>query len=90
MRCGQLGGATNAVGAQRALVLPARSKLYQRRERGLHDAGRRLEPLLQDLIRGDLSGWQHLIQNGLEYSAQFTMERKRVTIVAIWREILAG
>jgi hypothetical protein len=90
MRSGTLVGGYHGVGAQRALIPsgPNQNCVIAENEDYITLA-RRLEPLLADLLKGDLSDWQKLIDNGLQTSARYTLEREEASIVAIWREILA-
>ncbi len=89
MRSGTIAAGYDGVGSQQALVAsgPKQNCIIAENEDYM-TLGRLLEPLLEDLVRGDWSRWQPIVQNGLEYSAQFTLEREEKTIVAIWREIL--
>ena len=91
MRCGTIVAGYSAVGAQCALIAAGAGRNCISAENGDYATlAMRLEPLLQDMLRGDCSAWQPLIRNALDYSAQYTLEREERTIVAIWREILGA
>lgn len=49
----------------------------------------RMAPLLDDILAGDLSRWQQVINNGVQTAVPYTLEREEASVVAIWRAILA-
>lgn len=91
MRCGTIVAGYGAIGARQALVGSGPGRNCITAENGDYATlAMELEPLLQDILRGDLSAWQPVVRNALAYSAQYTLEREEQTIVAIWRRILGG
>lgn len=48
-----------------------------------------MEPLLDDILAGDLNRWRPLIDNGQKLAARHTLEREEASVVKIWQEILS-
>lgn len=91
MRCGTIVAGYGAVGARQALVGTGPGRNCITAENGDYAAlAMALEPLLQDILRGDLSAWGPVIRNAREYTEQYTLEREEKSVVAIWRQILGG
>jgi glycosyltransferase involved in cell wall biosynthesis len=89
MRSGTIVAGYNAVGAKQALVgTGPRQNCICAENEDYFSLGMQFEPLLQGILRGDVSAWQPVIQNALDYSSQFTLEREERSVVAIWRAIL--
>lgn len=91
MRSGTIVAGYNGVGARQALIAsgPDKNCIMAENEDYISLAYQ-LEPLLDDILTGDLKRWKPLIDNGLKTSAAYTLEREEASVVAIWREILAG
>lgn len=51
---------------------------------------KKMAPLLADLAKGEGKKWEFLIANGLSLSARYTLEKEEASIIAVWKEILAG
>jgi hypothetical protein len=90
MRSGTIIAGYNGVGAQHALIPsgPDKNCVIAQNEDYMALAYQ-LEPLLIDILAGNLSRWQQVINNGLQTSAQYTLKREEASIVGIWQEILA-
>jgi glycosyltransferase involved in cell wall biosynthesis len=91
MRSGTIVAGYDAVGGKRALVGKGPSRNCITAEN--HDyfaLGMQLEPLLRDILAGDLSAWQPIVENALEFSARFTLEREEESVVSIWRSLLCA
>jgi hypothetical protein len=49
-----------------------------------------LEPVLHDILRGDMSNWSGILENAANLSAVYTEYAETNSVVAVWREILAA
>ena len=91
MRAGTLVAGYNSVGGQRELVGDGpRQNCILAENLDYVTLARRLELLLDDMLRGDLSRWAPVIQNGIELSRPFTLEEEERTACQAWQEILSA
>jgi hypothetical protein len=91
MRSGTLVAGYNAVGAQRQLIGSGeRQNCILAENEDYITLAWRLEPLVEDMLRGDTSRWQGILHNAIQTTAGFTMEREEASVASIWNKILAG
>jgi glycosyltransferase involved in cell wall biosynthesis len=89
MRAGTLVAGFNSVGGQEELVgAGPQQNCVLAENLDYVSLAYRLEPLLLDLIRGDLSRWDTVRQNALRFSATYTWEAEVESVVALWKDIL--
>jgi glycosyltransferase involved in cell wall biosynthesis len=91
MRAGTLVAGYNSVGGQRELLGDGpRQNCIQSENLDYVTLARRIEGLLDDMLRGDLGRWASVIQNGIKVSGAFTLEEEDRTAWTAWQEILAA
>ncbi len=91
MAAGTLVAGYNGVGGQRELVGEGERQNCVLAENGDYvTLARELEPVLQAVIRGDLSGWRDVIANGRATAAPFTVEDEERSVIAMWQAIVAS
>ncbi len=89
MRAGALVAGFDGVGSQRELIGSGdRQNCILAENLDYATLARRLEPLLDDLLRGDLSRWEAMRQNALAASAEYSLEAEEASVVSMWRSIL--
>ena len=89
MRAGTLVAGYNSVGGQRELIGSGPEQNCVLAENlDYVTLAQKLEPLLLDVLRGDMTQWNQIIHNGIEYSKKFTPEEQERTVVSAWKEIL--
>ena len=89
MQAGTLVAGYNSVGMQRELIgSGAEQNCILAENLDYITLAQKLEPLLLDVISGDMNRWTPVIQNGIECSKKFTMEEQERTVLLAWKEIL--
>jgi glycosyltransferase involved in cell wall biosynthesis len=90
MRAGTVVAGYNSVGGQRDLIAEGEKQNCILAENlDYVTLAQRLEPLLLDVLRGDLSRWGRVIANGIELSNHYTREEEERTTLLAWKNILA-
>jgi glycosyltransferase involved in cell wall biosynthesis len=91
MRAGTLVAGYNGVGGQRELIGAGETQNCVLSENlDYVNLARKLEPLLSDVLEGDLSRWDHVLRAGIELSNRYTLEEEERTVLGMWKEILDG
>ena len=89
MRAGTIVAGYNSVGGQQELVGEGpMQNCVLAPTMDYVTLARRLEPLLEDILRGDMSRWLAIRGNATKLSWQYTKEAEAASIVGAWQEIL--
>ena len=89
MRAGTLVAGYNSVGGQRELINSGpEQNCILAETMDYITLAQKLEPVLLDVINGNMNRWNTIIRNGVEYSKKFTPEEQERTVVLAWKEIL--
>lgn len=89
MRAGTIVAGFDSVGGQGMLVGEGEGRNCVLAETGDYfRLAQRLEPLLLDIITGDLSSWSLLIRNGRRFAAPHTPEAEEKSVLEFWRGVL--
>jgi hypothetical protein len=91
MRCRTLVAGYNSVGAQRELIGhgPKQNAILAE-TMDYVDLAMKLEPILTDLLKGDVSAIQPVIDNAYTLSQQYDRQSEEQSIIAMWREFLGS
>jgi hypothetical protein len=91
MACGALVAGFSGIGLSDVMRSSGEGANCLRVENGDYPRlARELEPLLSDLLAGDTSRWQHLVDGGIQTAAEHTKERERKSVVELWRELIGS
>jgi len=91
MRCGTLVAGFNGIGSREVFVGDGPAQNCITAENGDYATlAVRLEPVLKDILKNDMSAWQPVLQAALATAAPYTLEREERTLVELWRKLLAG
>jgi len=91
MRAGALVAGYDGVGGQRELI--GKGDKQNRILAGNFDyvtRAQKLEPVLLDIIKGDMSRWEPIIRNSIELSQHYTLEREEESVLAAWQALLSA
>jgi len=91
MRSGTIVAGYNGVGGQGIFIPsgPDQNSIMAENEDYITLAYQ-MAPLLDDILAGDLSRWQQIINNGQKTADPYTLQREEASVVAMWRAILAS
>jgi hypothetical protein len=88
MRAGTLVAGYNSVGGQRELIGSGPEQNCVLAENlDYVTLAQKLEPVLLDVLNGDMTSWNPIIHNGIECSKKFTPEEQERTVILAWEEI---
>jgi hypothetical protein len=91
MRAGTLVAGYNSVGGQQELIGEGpMQNCVLAATLDYVTLARRLEPVPEDVLRGDMSRWSTIRENAMTLGRQYTKEAEEASIVGAWQEILAG
>lgn len=89
MHAGTLVAGYHSVGGQRELIGAGEKQNCVLSENFDYvTLARKLEPLLSDILEGNLERWDHILRAGMQLSSRYTMEEEERTVLGMWEEIL--
>jgi hypothetical protein len=89
MRAGTLVAGFNSVGGQAELIGHGdRQNCILAENLDYVTLAYRIEPLLLDVLKGDMTRWQRIQQNALAFSATYTREAETQSITTMWQALL--
>jgi glycosyltransferase involved in cell wall biosynthesis len=90
MRSGTQAAGYNSVGGQRELIGDGSTQnCILADTMDYVTLAQRLEPLLSDIMTGDLTRWGDIRLNAIKASQAYTLEAEEESVVSMWKEILA-
>ncbi len=91
MRAGTLVAGYNSVGGQQELIGEgAMQNCILAQNLDYVTLAKRLEPVLEDILGGNMSRWSDIRNNAMRLSWQYTEDAEAASIVGAWREILGN
>lgn len=91
MRCNTLIAGYNSIGAQRELIGSGPNQNAILAETmDYATLAMKLEPILLDLLKGDRTRIQPILQNALTTSKEYDWDAEESSIIAMWRALSAG
>ncbi|MGD0540372.1 MAG: glycosyltransferase [Tepidisphaeraceae bacterium] len=91
MRCNTLVAGYNSIGGQRELIgAGVKQNAILAETLDYPTLAAKLEPVLIDLLNGDVSRYAPILQNAFTTAAAYDWEAEESSILEMWREILAS
>ncbi|MCM8534934.1 MAG: hypothetical protein NE334_03250 [Lentisphaeraceae bacterium] len=88
MRCNTLLAGFDSIGGQGSIVSEGEDQNYIVAQTGdFLSLAWLMEPLLEDLLKGDLSEWQKQADNAYKFASSMTIEKERESVVSLWNRL---
>ncbi|MCM8529799.1 MAG: hypothetical protein NE330_01445 [Lentisphaeraceae bacterium] len=88
MRCNTLLAGFDSIGGQGTIVSEGDDQNYLVAQTGdFLSLAWLMEPLLEDLLRGDLREWQKQADNAYAFAASMTIEKEKDSVVSLWKRL---
>ena len=88
MRCNTLLAGFDSIGGQESIIGEGEEQNYIIAQTGDYlSLAWLMEPLLEDILRGDLSDWERQKKNGYLLAASMTEEKECESVISFWKRM---